>query len=64
MTNKAVHEKETALLARIEEWGKGPVFGVNDSDPVFMQAQTLSFVAEALGLMAAQMASQDERPAR
>ncbi len=60
MTGKIIHEKAGELLARITEWNRTPLRGMNESDPMVMQAQALAFIAEALALIAAERSSQDE----
>ena len=60
MTGKIIHEKVGELLGRIEEYGRTPFIGKNESDPAVMQARALGFIAEALALIAAKMSSQDE----
>ena len=60
MTGKIINQKAAELLARLEEWGRTPLVGVNKSDPAVMQAQALAFMAEALALIAAKTVAQDD----
>ena len=60
MTGKIIHDKAGELLARISEWNRTPLRGMNESDPMVMQAQALAFIAEGLALIAAERSSQDE----
>lgn len=58
MTGKAIHGKAVDLLERIGEWRVGPTTG-SDSDTARTQVEALGFIAEAVALVAAQLASQD-----